>query len=484
MMKENNNEFDLGKLFAIFRVNWVVIVLTTVVLGLIGFFYSTFFISPTYSSNLLLCVSNTTSGSEQYIYYNQTDIMASNKLVNACGDIITSNSVLEKVSKKLGNKYSAGAIRGMISISSEEESQIFKLSVLCNSPEDACLIANTIGDVAPEIINEYLKPTSLKVLDSAKPSNAPVSPNVTRNTLVFCLIGLVVSYGFFFLRSQFDLYIRSEEDIKNLFGDVPILGIVPIISGETVTNTKTVKGKLRFLRRKRKIQKLVPSAELINNKTSFFVKEAYKDLRTNILFSMPDSKCKIIAVSSSVMSEGKSTTCANTAITFAEMGKKVLIIDTDMRRPRLHRLMKSTSTPGLSNLLLNLSTYDESVFATNYPNLDVIFAGEISPNPTELLSSGRMKEILDEMSKHYEYIFVDTPAIAPIADAIIISKLVHGHVIVTRQGITEKKILENCVEKMQFSNAKILGYVVNAVDLSKNSTSKYKYNYKYREEYR
>ncbi len=484
-MRENTNEFDLGKLFAIFTSNWIVIAVTTVVLGLLGFFYSTFFISPTYSSNLLLCVSNTTSGSEQYIYYNQTDILASNKLVNACGDIITSDSVLEKVSDKLGNKYSAKMIRGMISINSEEESQIFKLSILCNDPDDACLIANTIGDIAPVIINDYLKPTSLKVLDYAKPSSTPIAPNIMRNAVVFALLGLVASYGFFFLRSQFDIYIRNEDDIKNLFGDVPILGVVPVISGETVANNKQhIKDKLNVFKKKRKIQKLVPSTELINNKTSFFVKEAYKDLRTNILFSMPDSKCKIIAVSSSVMSEGKSTTCANTAITFAEMGKKVLMIDTDMRRPRLHRLMKSTSTPGLSNLLLNLSTYDESVFATNYPNLDVIFAGEISPNPTELLSSARMKEILDEMSKHYEYIFVDTPAIAPIADTVIISKLVHGHVIVTRQGVTEKKILQNCVEKMQFSNAKILGYVVNGVDLSKNSTSKYKFNYKYKEEYR
>lgn len=483
-MRENNNEFDLSKLFAIFKNNWVVIVATTVVLGLLGFFYTSFFVSPTYSSNLLLCVSNTTSGSEQYVYYNQTDIMASNKLVNACGDIITSNSVLEKVSDRTGDKYSAGAIRSMISISTEEESQIFKLSVSCSDPEDASLIANAIGDIAPTIINDYLKPTSLKVLDYAKPSNAPIGPNVTRNTLVFCLLGLVVSYGFFFLRSQFDIYVRSEDDIKNIFGDVPILGVIPVISGETLANNKRIKGKWNFLKGKTKFQKLVPSTELINNKTTFFVKEAYKDLRTNILFSLPDSKCKIIAVSSSVMSEGKSTTCANTAITFAEMGKKVLIIDTDMRRPRLHRLMKSTSTPGLSNLLLNLSTYDESVFATNYPNLDVIFAGEISPNPTELLSSARMKEILDEMSKHYEYIFVDTPAIAPIADAVIISKLVQGHIIVTRQGMTEKKILENCVSKMLFSNAKILGYVVNGVDLSKNSNSKYKYSYKYREEYR
>ena len=484
MMRENNNEFDFGRLWAIFKTNWIVIVAVALALGILGFGYTKLFISPTYSAKLLLCVSNTTEGSDQYIYYNQTDIVASNKLVNACKDIITSNSVLQEVAEKSRLDYSVGALKSMISITSEEENQIFKLTVQCSDPEHAALIANTIAAVSPEKINEYLKPTSLKVVDFATPSFAPVAPNATRNTVVFAFVGFVLAYAFFFLRLQFDIYVRSEEDIKDALGDVAVLGTIPLIAGEIAAKTKYDKGLLNFFKRKKKITKLIPSTELLNNKSSFFVREAYKDLRTNILFSLPDAKCKVIAVASSVMSEGKSTTCINTAITFAEMGKKVLVIDTDMRRPRLHRLLKSTATPGLSNLLLNLSTYDESVFATNFPNLDVIFAGDISPNPTELLSSVKMKEIIDEMSKHYEYIFVDTPAIAPIADTAIISKLVSGVVIVARQGVTEKKVLVNCVEKMAFSNAKILGFVINGIDLNNNTGSKYKYNYKYREEYK
>ena len=483
-MRENNNEFDFGKLWSIFKTNWIVIVAFAITLGIVGFGYTKLFVSPTYSAKLLLCVSNTTEGSDQYAYYNQTDIIASNKLVNACKDIITSDTVLEKVAKKSGLKYSTGALRDMISISSDEENQVFKLTVLCGDPEHAALIANTIAEVSPDKIAEYLKPTSLKVIDFAKPSVSPVAPNVAANTIVFAFVGFVLAYAFFFLRLQFDIYVRNEDDIKDLFGDVPVLGTIPLISGEVSSKSKYEKGILSFLKRKKKITKLIPSTELLNNKSSFFVREAYKDLRTNILFSLPDAKCKVIAVASSVMSEGKSTTCINTAITFAEMGKKVLVIDTDMRRPRLHRLLKSTATPGLSNLLLNLSTYDESVFATNFQNLDVIFAGDISPNPTELLSSVKMKEIIDEMSKHYEYIFVDTPAIAPVADTAIISKLVSGVVVISRQGVTEKKILQSCVEKMAFSNAKILGFVINGIDLNNNSGSKYKYNYRYREEYK
>lgn len=483
-MKENNNEFDFRKLWVIFKSNVIVIVACALVLAIVGFAYTSLFIAPTYSAKLLLCVSNTTEGSEQYAYYNQTDIVASNKLVNACREIITSERVLSEVIEKSGLDYTVKTLRSMISISSDEENQIFKLTVMGPDPEDVVVIANTIATVSPEKIGEFLKPSSLMVIDYATPSYAPVAPNVVRNTILFGFIGLVLAYAFFFLKLQFDLYVRNEDDIKELFGDVAVLGTIPTISGEVASKAKFKKTKFGFSNKKRHVSKLVPSTEILNSKTSFFVREAYKDLRTNILFSLPDAKCKVIAVASSVMSEGKSTTCINTAITFAEMGKKVLVIDTDMRRPRLHRLLKSTATPGLSNLLLNLSTYDESVFATNFQNLDVIFAGDISPNPTELLSSGKMKEIIDEMSKHYEYIFVDTPAIAPVADTAIISKLVSGLVMVARQGITEKRVLEDCVGRMTFSGAKILGFVINGYDLSDNATSKYKYNYKYREEYK
>lgn len=483
-MRENNKEFDFGKLWAIFKNNWIVIVICAVVLGAVGFAYTSLFVSPTYSAKLLLCVSNTTEGSQQYAYYNQTDIIASNKLVNACREIITSERVLSEVIEKSGLDYSVDALRSMISISSDEENQIFKLTVLGPDPDDVANIANTIAEVSPEKIGEFLKPSSLMVIDHAVPSYSPVAPSIMRNTLVFVFLGFVLAYAFFFLRLQFDIYVRSEDDVKELFGDVAVLGTIPLISGEVASKSKYEKSILGILRKKYRVTKLIPSTELLNNKSTFFVREAYKDLRTNILFSLPEAKCKVIAIASSVMSEGKSTTCINTAITFAEMGKRVLVIDTDMRRPRLHRLLKSTATPGLSNLLLNLSTYDESVFATNFQNLDVIFAGDISPNPTELLSSGKMKEIIDEMSKHYEYIFVDTPAIAPVSDTAIISKLVSGLVIVTRQGVTEKKVLEGCVERMLFSNAKILGFVINGYDCSNHATSKYKYNYKYREEYK
>ncbi len=483
-MKENNNEFDFRKLWTIFKNNWIVIVVCATVLSIVGFGYTSLFVSPTYSATLLLCVSNTTEGSDQYVYYNQTDIVASNKLVNACREIITSDRVLGEVIEKSGLDYGITALRSMISISSDEENQIFRLTVLGPDPDDVANIANTIAEVSPEKIGEFLKPSSLMIIDYAVPSYSPIAPNVMRNTIIFGFLGLVIAYAFFFLRLQFDIYVRNEDDVKELFGDVAVLGTIPMISGEVASKTKYKKGILGIFKKKNRVTKLIPSTELLNNKSSFFVREAYKDLRTNILFSLPDAKCKVIAVASSVMSEGKSTTCINTAITFAEMGKKVLVIDTDMRRPRLHRLLKSTATPGLSNLLLNLSTYDESVFATNFQNLDVIFAGDISPNPTELLSSGKMKEIIDEMSKHYEYIFVDTPAIAPVADTAIISKLVSGLIIVARQGVTEKKVIEDCVERMLFSNAKILGFVINGYDLSDNATSKYKYNYKYREEYK
>ena len=203
-MKENNKEFDFGKLWAIFKNNWIVIAICAVVLGAVGFTYTSLFVAPTYSAKLLLCVSNTTEGSKEYTYYNQTDIIASNKLVNACREIITSDRVLGEVIQKSGLDYSVGTLRSMISINSDEENQIFKLTVLGPDPDDVAIIANTIADVSPEKIGEFLKPSSLMVIDYAKPSYAPVAPNVMRNTIIFAFLEFIVAYAFFFFGVQFD----------------------------------------------------------------------------------------------------------------------------------------------------------------------------------------------------------------------------------------------------------------------------------------
>lgn len=213
---------------------------------------------------------------------------------------------------------------------------------------------------------------------------------------------------------------------------------------------------------------------ILNENTSFDVRESFNELRTNILFSLSNKDTRKILVTSSLASEGKSTTALNMAISLAETDIKVLIVDCDLRRPNLGRLLDDNEKRGLSNILVNNCRTEDALHSTKYKNLDVVLTGATPPNPTELLSSDGMKAFVDEVSPNYDYIIFDTPPINLVTDAAIISRLANGVIVVARQFVTEKKLLAAAIEKLEFVEAKILGIVLNDVSTSKGGYGKYK----------
>ena len=217
---------------------------------------------------------------------------------------------------------------------------------------------------------------------------------------------------------------------------------------------------------------------IINEKTTFDVRESFNELRTNIVFSMPDKGTKRVLVTSSLASEGKSTTSLNMAITFAEAGTKTLLIDCDLRCPNVGKLLGDNAKKGLSNILVNDCGIDDALHPTNYKNLDVILAGSVPPNPTELLASDSMQALVDELSARYEYIIFDAPPVNVVTDAVIVSRIASGVVVVCRQYVTDKKTLTSAVEKLRFVGARILGIILNDVSVSKTGYGGYsKYAY-------
>ena len=177
---------------------------------------------------------------------------------------------------------------------------------------------------------------------------------------------------------------------------------------------------------------------ILNSNASFHIQEAYRSLQTNIRFSLPGNGCKVICVTSSMASEGKSTTCLNLAISMAETGNRVLLIDGDMRRPSQSKLLIEKATPGLSNVLAGLCEVLAAVRKNIRPNLDVLFSGEIPPNPLELLSSKTMEKMLKELRPLYDYIIVDTPPVTIVSDTCVIASLVDGTLLLVRQHEAEK----------------------------------------------
>ena len=215
---------------------------------------------------------------------------------------------------------------------------------------------------------------------------------------------------------------------------------------------------------------------ILNDNTPFQVKESYKALRTNIVFSLPEAEDNKIIITSSVASEGKSTTCVNTAISFADINKKVIIVDCDLRRPNIANLMNIPQKPGLSNVLVRMTELNSVISRNVRPNLDVLVSGEIPPNPSELLASSKMQEIIETLGREYDYVFIDTPPVLAVTDTAILTKYCSGVLLVAQYNRTERSAVTEAVEQLRLANAKILGGIFNGVE---GDTFKYNRHYSF-----
>lgn len=197
------------------------------------------------------------------------------------------------------------------------------------------------------------------------------------------------------------------------------------------------------------------------------VSEQFRTLRTNVNFSMPDHELRTLLFTSASPGEGKSTVAANTAVVFAQEGKKVLLVDADMRKPTVHYTFHMTNTLGLSNLLTRQATILEAAKVSDVDNLDVITCGPIPPNPAELLGSRAMGKLIEEMKEHYDVIIFDAPPVLSVTDGQILANKAEGTILVLSAGQTEKENIAKAKEALEAAQANILGAVLNNFELGK-----------------
>ncbi len=225
-----------------------------------------------------------------------------------------------------------------------------------------------------------------------------------------------------------------------------------------------------FLRKKNVFNHDLTSyrGKLLNDRTPFAVTEAYKTLRTNLLYTTTDKdECPVFGIVSAFSNTGKSLISANLAVTFSMMEKKVLLIEGDMRKPVQHRIfLRKNHCNGLSELLSGQCTLEETLNEVeNYPGLTLLQAGHIPPNPQELLTSARCKEVLTALRKQFDFIILDLPPVGVVADAIVLSAEVTGYVFVVRSGESQAPAVKENIERMQQMNCNVLGTVLNGYDL-------------------
>lgn len=312
-----------------------------------------------------------------------------------------------------------------------------------------------------------LRTSNIKIIDRALVPGGPFTPNTRRNLLMALLIGLFGGLGLVFFVEYMDNTVKGPEDAEKITG-LPSLGIIPFLSPDGLKRSDQY-GSYSYGTESAAGEESMPEVseiELINHLfPKFSISEDYRTVRTSILFSHSDTQPKTICFTSTLPQEGKTATVANIAVSFAQLEGKVLLVDCDMRKPRLHRIFKVRNLIGLSGYLTGKVTFEDVIQKTNVENVWILPSGPHPPNPAELLNSRRMKELLALVKERFDIILLDTPPVLAVIDPVIISSLADSTVIIIRAGKTTRKPLAKAVAEIRKAKSDIIGVIFNEVKI-------------------
>jgi capsular exopolysaccharide synthesis family protein len=290
-------------------------------------------------------------------------------------------------------------------------------------------------------IRKNARAQTIRVIEAAAMPRKPVQPQPVLNLAISLILGLIIAAGVVFLQEYLDDRINEPEDVERLCA-LPSLGHVPLISGE---------------------QTRLVSALSANSPAG----EAYRALRSSIGFAGLDAPIRRLQLTSASKGEGKSTTALNLATAMAIDGKRVILVDADLRRPSIHRMLDLPPSPGLSELLVGMKTLDEALQPTDVENLWVVAAGPIPPNPAELLGTRAFERIIEQLEERADIVIFDSPPCIPVTDPMVIATRMHGVVLVVHPGQTRKPVIKHTVELLERARARIVGVVFNRIEATR-----------------
>lgn len=309
------------------------------------------------------------------------------------------------------------------------------------------------------LINEQSQPGNVLIIDDARIPLFPSKPNRPLIILIGIMIGFGLSFAYVFTKNYFDNRIKTPEDIQKK--NVNVLAWIPEIEGVNLNGNK----KNEFV--------IALNPESVPS-------ESFRALRTRVQFSRPDKEnLKTILITSPAPQEGKTTIALNLAGSFAQSNKRTLLIDADLRKPRLHHVFDKDKKPGLVDYLVGLVKLEEVIAKTGYNNLDLLTSGTVPPNPAEMLDSQQMENMLNELRLKYDYIIIDSPPIVAVTDAEILARKVDGTILVCSSELTEVNMFERAIDLLRNDNSTLIGTVLNNFSTKAGYGSYYKYYYYY-----
>ena len=321
-------------------------------------------------------------------------------------------------------------------------------------------------------VSAGLKSNNFRIVDSARPPQSPIEPNIPRNLMFAVILGLASGIGLAFMLEGLDNTVRTTEQAQAISG-LASLGMIPLGS----KSAREGPNPKRLV-----IATSKEAVELVTQvRPQSQMAESYRALRTSLLLSNLGAPPKVVMVTSALPQEGKTTTSINTAVVLAQKGVRVLLIDADMRRPSIHKTLGMGPHSGLSNVLTGTTPLEQAITSTSVlPNLFVLPAGTPPPNPAELLASANMRDVLAQLREQYDHIVIDTPPSLSVTDAVVLSPRADAVILVIRSGQTTKQALRRSRDVLMQVSAKVVGVLLNAVDLS---SPDYYYYYEYQGKY-
>jgi capsular exopolysaccharide synthesis family protein len=462
MEKNEFIEIDIREVFFTLLKRWYIIAICFIIAAGSSYAVTKFYLKPVYEAQTTLFLGK----ESEKVSLSFADIQVNSQLVTDYRELLKSNLVAENIQQKLG--VDVKKFKSCVNVQTVKDSRIFRISYQDTDPKLAADVVNELAIVIKQMATDVIQVKNVKVIDTAKQPEFPVSPNKKKNVGIAGFLGLALGAALIYLLEMLDYTFKKPEEVEKQLG-LNVIGVVPKFEGGK-------RGKAEKKDQKKLEQDYLKNL-ITKNDPKAPASEAFRELRTNLHYISVDKELKTIVVTSPSLGDGKTVTAVNMAVTLAKSGEKVLIVDADLRKPKVHYYFGIKNAEGLTNMLtedkeskkLKTSSID------GVPNLSILPSGPIPPNPAEILSSNRMRQMLENLKSEYDVIIIDTPPVGQVTDAAILAGITDGAVLVVASAQTRIDMAKRAKKALNSVNSNIVGTVLTKLDMGRASY----YNYKY-----
>jgi capsular exopolysaccharide synthesis family protein len=411
--------------------------------------------TPLYASTATLFISTSTGDDAATAYQGG---LFSQQRVRSYADLIDGESIAGSVRDSVAPARSVDDVQSSISASVVPDTVLLDLAVTDPDPEQAQRLATEVSVQFAALVADLETPpgsseatVKVTVVDEADLPGSPISPQPARNLGLGLALGLLGGVGLAVLRDVLDTSVKSGAQLADL-------GVAPL--GVTVYDSESVKQPI-----------------VVEGGSHQPQSEAFRQIRTNLQFIDVDNPPKAVVVTSSVSAEGKSSSSINLALTLALAGTKAVLVDADLRRPKIDQYMNLVGAVGLTTVLTHRASLDDVLQPYGESGLTVLPAGAVPPNPSELLGSRHMAELIEDLTSRFDMVIFDSPPLLPVTDAAVLSRLADGAILVTRHGKTSHEEVSRSVEALRSADARLLGGILTMAPAKGPESYGYGYGY-------